>query len=128
MTVGGEQFGLFSGDGKETDSSGNPVEELVGGEPEEAEPEAAPPMRAELESDGQIPLLEIGTWWEEHWRSMPEFVQKDLEPFASVLVHFESRSAMERFARLVDQTINLTTRSIWYPKAEIGRFADKSYE
>lgn len=75
----------------------------------------------------QIPLLKLDEWWEEHWKGMPEYVSKDLTPFKTVYVHFEKREDMQAFAALVSQTITLDTKSIWYPKAEIGRIADKRY-
>jgi hypothetical protein len=65
--------------------------------------------------------------WRKEWTGMPEFVQEDLAPWKSVLVHFENREALEAFARLLGQTITERTRSIWYPEAEIGHFADKRY-
>lgn len=80
-----------------------------------------------MTKDKHPELFDIGESWEEAWRGMPEFVQKDLEPWKTIYVHFENREAMEAFAELVDQTINLTTASIWYPEAEIGRFADRRY-
>lgn len=75
----------------------------------------------------QIQLLQLPEWWEEHWKGMPEFVQKDLSPFKTIYVHFETREHMEQFSRLVGQTVGLNTRFIWYPEAEIGRIADKRY-
>ncbi len=75
----------------------------------------------------QLTLLKIGEWWEELWNGMPEFIQEDLEPFKTIYVHFENRKDMEAFAGLVGQAITMDTRSIWYPEAEIGRFANKRY-
>jgi hypothetical protein len=69
-------------------------------------------------------------WWEDYWRGMPEFVQEDLAPVRSIQVDFASDAAIEEFCRLVDQQITehaKRTRSIWYPEAEIGRFANKRY-
>lgn len=74
----------------------------------------------------QLGLFE-GEWWDEHWKQMPEFVQKDLTPLKSIQVHFETVDDMRAFAKLVGQTITMNTRSIWYPEAEIGRYADKVY-
>lgn len=65
--------------------------------------------------------------WRAHWRGMPEFVQEDLTPWKTIYVHFERREDLEAFASVVGQRINLSTRSIWYPEAEIGRFAGKRY-
>ena len=57
-------------------------------------------------------------WWEEEWQGMPEFVQEDLSPFKTIMIHFESKEAVESFAELVDQIITVRTKSIWYPKVE----------
>jgi len=65
--------------------------------------------------------------WEKEWQDMPEFVQKDLTPYKSIKVHFETQADMLEFAKLVGQNIHYTTQSVWYPKADIGKFADKRY-
>lgn len=75
----------------------------------------------------QPPLFDAGNSYDEAWRGMPEFAQKDLTPFKTIYVHFETREEMNAFATLVNQKINLTTQSIWYPEAEIGRYANKRY-
>jgi hypothetical protein len=75
----------------------------------------------------QQPLFEKGEWWEEHWKGMPEFVQKQIEPFKTVYVHFENRADMESFARLINQQLTLNTKSIWYPEAEINDFSKIKY-
>ena len=75
----------------------------------------------------QSALFKVGDAWEKHWRGMPEFIQRDLSPFKTIYVHFETREDMHAFADLVGQRIGLNTRSIWYPEAEIGRFAGKRY-
>jgi len=80
-----------------------------------------------LEEAGQILLIDIGEWWEEHWKGMPEFVQKDLTPFKTIYVHFETRKDMEAFAKLMNQPITLDTPSIWYPEAETNDFSKKRY-
>jgi len=75
----------------------------------------------------QVVLFEKGEWWEEQWKGMPAFAQKDLAPWKSIYVHFENRRDMEAFSKLVGQQVGLNTRSIWYPEAEIGRLADKRF-
>lgn len=79
-----------------------------------------------MPEDVQIPLF-AGEWYDEYWKGMPEFVQKDLTPLKSIYVHFETIEDMEAFAKLVGQKLTLNTRSIWYPEAEIGRYADKLF-
>lgn len=65
--------------------------------------------------------------FQEKWKGMPEFNQEDLEPVQSVIIHFDSIKARKDFAKLIDQTITGLTQSVWYPKADIGRIADKRY-
>lgn len=69
-------------------------------------------------------------WWEEFWRGMPEFDQRDLAPRHSIQVDFKTREDLAAFCKLVGQSITehaRRTRSIWYPEAEIGHFFDKRY-
>ena len=72
-------------------------------------------------------LLEVPKTWEEHWKNMPEFDQKDLLPFQSIQVHFENIEDRKKFAKLIGQTITNKSKYIWYPKAEIQRVASKRY-
>lgn len=65
--------------------------------------------------------------WREHWKNMPEYKQEDLTPFQSVIVHFESREDMDRFAKLIGQKLTYKTKSVWYPEAEIGHMMDKLF-
>ena len=65
--------------------------------------------------------------WEKEWKGMPEFVQEDKTSVKSIHVHFASYEDMEEFAKLIGQVISKKTRSIWFPKADIGHIADKRY-
>ena len=65
--------------------------------------------------------------WKEHWQGMPEYIHEDLTPWKSVIVHFESREDMVAFSALIEQTLTEKTQSVWFPKAEIGRYMDKRY-
>jgi hypothetical protein len=64
---------------------------------------------------------------EAQWTGMPECVSEDQAPFKSVIVNFATAADLEAFARLVEQTITLRTRSLWYPAVANGFFRDKSY-
>ena len=78
----------------------------------------------------QVKLFGDEEWWEDAWRGMPEFDQKDLTPRHSIEVSFKTRADVEAFSKLIGQPITpeaRRTRSVWYPEAEIGRFADKRY-
>ena len=79
------------------------------------------------EKNKQLALFDMPEWWEEHWVGMPEFNQKDLTPWKSIYIHFETRKDMEEFAKLVGQEITERTQSIWFPKAKIGKTAGKIY-
>lgn len=64
----------------------------------------------------------------QEWQGMPEFVQNDLTPHSSVLVHFRNPEDRRAFHELLGQRPGMGPgQSLWYPAAEIGRFADKRY-
>lgn len=65
--------------------------------------------------------------WKKEWRGMPEFIQEDLSPFKSIVVHFENKQDMEAFTKLVGQGITTKTQSIWYPKMKQGHTRTKRY-
>lgn len=80
-----------------------------------------------MEDKQQMDLFKVEEWWEKEWKGMPEFVQKDLTPHKTIYVHFENIKDLEEFSKLVGQNISMSTRSIWFPQAEIGHFADKRW-
>lgn len=82
-------------------------------------------MENELKYDLFGELLEDS--WKAEWQGMPEFVQEDLEPKYQIIVSFESLEDLQSFGRLLGKNFTENTRSIWYPEAEIGRYADKRY-
>jgi hypothetical protein len=75
----------------------------------------------------QQPLFDKGEWWEDHWKGMPEFKQENQAPYKTIYVHFEKPEDVEAFARLVGQRVMDSTKFIWYPEAEIGRYFNKRY-
>jgi hypothetical protein len=77
-------------------------------------------LREMIESDG-------GQDPNEEWEGMPEFEQEDKTAIQSIHVNFKSREDVNRFAELIGQKLTEKTRSIWYPLAEIERYADKRY-
>ena len=72
-------------------------------------------------------LFDKGEWWEDEWQGMPEFVQEDQSPTKQIIVSFASYDDMRAFGELIGQKLTPNTQSVWYPKAEIGRYADKRY-
>lgn len=74
-------------------------------------------------NDPQMTLLHVPEWWEEHWKGMPEFKQEDFMPYKQIMVSFETKEDMEKFAVFIGQKILPTTKSIWWPEAEIAETA-----
>ncbi len=54
----------------------------------------------------------------EEWVGMPEFEQEDADGVHAVKVYFATEEDIDKFARLMEQTVNMKTKSIWYPKLE----------
>jgi hypothetical protein len=58
------------------------------------------------------------------WQGMPAFEQDDQMPVKQVIVNFAHADDVERFARLVEQNVTMSTKSVWYPaqrpQARIG--------
>lgn len=61
------------------------------------------------------------------WQGMPEFHQEDKTAWKSLIVNFSSIDDLQSFSELIGQSLTEKTRSIWYPQAEIERYADKRY-
>jgi hypothetical protein len=95
--------------------------------PDEEIPQLSPEEQAERDKL-QLNLIDVEPDWKEHWQGMPDFAQKDLTPKQSILVHFKSDEDRHAFSRLLGQTITDATKFVWYPKAEIGRYADKRFK
>ena len=68
-----------------------------------------------------------GTVWGDEWQNMPEFVQEDLKSRFQIIVHFETEEDVAAFAEKIGQKVYPTTRSIWYPEAEIGNVMNKRF-
>lgn len=75
----------------------------------------------------QLSLVEVEPEWRKHWRGMPEFVQDDLRPKRSIIVHFRGDDDVVRFAELLGQTISPRQKSLWYPPVEIRVASDRKY-
>lgn len=65
---------------------------------------------------------------EAEYIGMPECDSEDLTAKFSVKVNFANEDDVAAFGALVGQTVLTTTKSLWFPEAEIGRYADKAYE
>ena len=51
----------------------------------------------------------------DEWKDMPEFIQEKQEPFAKIIIRFETKENLEEFAKLINQKLTKKTKSIWFP-------------
>ena len=58
--------------------------------------------------------------WKLEWEGMPEFKADDLTSFQYIIVHFQNKEDVNKFAKLVNQKLTYKTKSIWYPEAEMA--------
>lgn len=66
--------------------------------------------------NGQVGMFEeLEHDWRDEWTGMPEYDHEQLAPWHTVYVHVVDAAGLQAFADLVEQTVNPTTKSIWYP-------------
>lgn len=51
----------------------------------------------------------------EEWQNMPEFQQDNLLAKKSIKVNFLDEKALHEFAKLINQSLTMQTRSFWFP-------------
>lgn len=71
---------------------------------------------------GKVPKL-----WEREWRGLPEYVQRNMHPRRSLIVHFRRKEDVEKFAELVGSKISPKTKFVWWPPARRIKSADMLY-
>ena len=64
---------------------------------------------------------------EREWVGMPEFVQENKTAYRTIIVHFENKKNVKKFAKLIGQKLRPLTKSIWFPKAQIEVAKNKRY-
>lgn len=94
--------------------------------PEEIQEANRTEKRSKIDGE-QEEFININSFYDEHWRGMPEYSNEDLGPYKSITVHFAKKKDLEAFSNLVKQRINERTLSIWYPEAFLGLVMDKRY-
>jgi hypothetical protein len=73
-----------------------------------------------------IDLFEDQTLVDSEWINMPEFVQEKQEPYAKIIVRFETKEDLDKFANLINQKLTKKTKSIWFPfKSHWGLIAKR---
>ena len=78
-------------------------------------------------TEEQLAMFDLEEPWRKLWKGMPEFVQEDLSAWKSLTINFASYGDLLEFAELLGQKLTPNTRSVWFPPAEIGRYANKRY-
>jgi hypothetical protein len=66
-------------------------------------------------------------FWSDLWKGMPEFIQTDIKPYKTIIVHFKSQEDIINFSKLIKQNITKKTRSIYFPKNNISKYINKRY-
>lgn len=60
-------------------------------------------------------LFDIETTWQEEWKDMPEFIQKQKEVYAEIIFRFDNAKDLQDFSNLIGQNLTRKTKSAWYP-------------
>jgi len=55
--------------------------------------------------------------WEDHWKGMPDFEQKQAH-WKKLTVKFRNEEDYQKFAELIDQKLTPKTSGVWYPAPE----------
>lgn len=82
-------------------------------------------------NDGELAhLLDTGEDldYDAMWQGMPEFEQQDKTAWKTLNVHFENEADLMAFAELVQQSLTVQTKSIWYPKHEKENLKNMRWE
>lgn len=87
----------------------------------------SPPREPPIFDGDQALLFDLTAAWRIEWHGMPEFSMEDLTPVRSIIVHFETEGDVARFEAAIAQSVGTALKSVWYPEAEITRYADKRY-
>ena len=75
------------------------------------------------------PLFEIddADEYETEWRGMPEFNQPDNGAFRQIIISFDDQAGVDKFAKLIGQSLTDKTKSVWFPPRPMNKVADLFY-
>jgi len=76
----------------------------------------------------ELKLFDEQADWQKEWKDMPEYTQKDLTPYQSIMLHFENKEDMQSFAQLIGQKITQKTKSLWHPAMTPQKLLRKRYK
>lgn len=71
----------------------------------------------------ELPKLTV----QQHYRGMPEYVQKDLKAYRKVVVHLADEDAVRKFFKLINQSYTEKTNSVQFPEGGEDKYMDKRY-
>ena len=82
---------------------------------------------SDTSSLNQVILFELKEPWEDEWRGMPEFIQENLEPIKTLMIHLEDLKDLVDLSEVIGQQITEKTKSIWFPKLDSDKPSDFIY-
>ncbi len=88
-------------------------------------------QRGYMEKKNQDSLFEsadMETVAEKEWVDMPEYVSEKKKPYTKINVRFRNNEDLKKFAKLIEQNLNETTQTVWFPKLKIQEVANKVWE
>jgi hypothetical protein len=96
--------------------------------PPAPKPQAEPELPGqEHRDDGQQNLFDVNENWQDDWKGMPEYIQKEQEPFHTIHVHFNDAEAIANFGEAVKQKVGQSTKFMWFPEIKLRRVAHLRY-
>ena len=57
--------------------------------------------------------------WRDLYKGMPAYDSENLQPLKQLTINFSSEEDLQDFASLLKQVINMKTKSVWYPAAQL---------
>ena len=65
--------------------------------------------------------------WKDEWIGMPEFIQEDLTPWRTMMVHFECQEDLDDFCTIIEQKATNLTKYMWHPRVESKKVVNKRW-
>ena len=97
-------------------------------------PKVVIPKRKSIQKQQQQDLLLVESEWENEWQGMPQFISKEIMPFHTIYVHFETLDAIKDFSAKIGIKINTEVKEvkytprIWFPKRDNLKIAHLRYK
>ena len=72
-------------------------------------------------------LIELPSFFDEHWKGMPEFKAEDQTSQRKIILHFRNEDDVQKFAKLINQKITPKLPSLWFPEMPHRKTAHLKY-